>query len=123
MRPSSYEITLMRQVNSASETNSRSTVEVLPELNQLNSLRQKFAYETGLILQVSQVQGGTLYPSIRGVGVNIWGVRFYKKIVLGVCELQFRKKSIFEVWEPQLKKNSMLSALRIESKVAQETKF
>ena len=32
-----------------------------------------------------------------GVNVNIWDLRFYKKIVFGVCELQLGKKSIFEV--------------------------
>ena len=42
LRPDFNLITSVRQVNSASETTSRSTVEVLPELNRFNSLRQKF---------------------------------------------------------------------------------
>ena len=39
-------------------------------------------------------QGGTLFFSIRGIRVSIWGLRFYKKIIFGACELQLKKNSI-----------------------------
>ena len=35
----------------------------------------------------------------RRVHVNIWGLRFYKKIKFGVCELQLMKNYIFGVRE------------------------
>ena len=31
------------------------------------------------------------------VHANIWGLRFYKKIILGVCELQLKKNCILGV--------------------------
>ena len=30
-----------------------------------------------------------------GVRVNIWGMRLYKEVIFGVCELQLKKNSIF----------------------------
>ena len=41
--------------------------------------------------------GGTLYFSIWGIHVNIWGLRFYKTIIFGACEFQLKKNSIFWV--------------------------
>ena len=41
---------------------------------------------------------GVLYTFLYGgVLVNIWGLRFYKKISLGTCDLQLKKNSIFRV--------------------------
>ena len=43
-------------------------------------------------------QGGTPNFSIRGeVRVNIWGLRFYKRIVFGVCEVQVKKNSVLGI--------------------------
>ena len=66
--------------------------------------------------------GGTPYFSIRGIRVNIWRLRFYKKLIFGVCILQLKKFSIwglritayekFDIWD-----------LRIETKLQKKTKF
>ena len=49
-------------------------------------------------------QGGTLYPSVRGVCVNIWGFEILQKNRVGVCELQLRKKSILRSENHSLRK-------------------
>ena len=41
--------------------------------------------------------GGTPVFSMWGVYVNVWGLRFSKKIKFGLCELQLKKSSTFGV--------------------------
>ena len=68
--------------------------------------------------------------------VNIWGLRFYKKIILRVCELQLKKIQYLgsEDYRDSMRNSEFrntdihvervnIFALRIENKVTKETKF
>ena len=59
---------------------------------------------------------------MRGFCVNIWGLRFYKKIVFGVCELQFKINSIFGVRILAYEKVDIWS-FKVEMKLQKKAKF
>ena len=58
-------------------------------------------YFFGIFLTIYQYHvdagGYSLLFYTEGVRIDIWGLRFYKKITFGVCELQLKKNSMFRV--------------------------
>ena len=54
---------------------------------------------------------GVLSPLYTGVRVNTWGLRFYNKIIFGVCEVQ----TAYEKFD--------ISSLKSETKLEKKAKF
>ena len=52
------------------------------------------------LLDVCATPRGVLYNFQWGVHANIWGLKFYVKLIFGVCELQHGQK--FNIWGPKI---------------------
>ena len=48
-------------------------------------------------IECSHSEGGSLHFSMKGVCFHNSGLRFYKKVAFGVCDVQHKKNAIFRV--------------------------